>query len=105
MDRFVSFYENDRIQWVSWDMCVSREHELLSSSKRDQRLVVQSSGELKLTSSSKVEPCDTSSEILLRYCLICRGLAMEQANILAFTNHDMVGENSCMQTRNCPSRL
>ena len=88
VDRFVSVYENDRIQWVSWDMCVSHEHELLSSSKRDQRLVVQSSGELKLTSSSKVEPCDTSSEILLRYCLIRRGLAMEQANILSFTNHD-----------------
>ena len=37
VDRFVSFYENDRLQWVSWDMCVSREHELLGSSKRDQR--------------------------------------------------------------------
>ena len=88
VDRFVSFYENDRLQWVSWDMCVSREHELLGSSKRDQRLVVQSSGELKLTSSSKVEPCDTSSEILLRYCLMRRGLAMEQANILAYKHHD-----------------
>ena len=83
VDRFVSFCENDRIQWVSWDMCLSREHELLSSSKRDQRLVVQSSGELKLASSSKVEPCDTSSEILLRYCPMRRGLAVEQANILA----------------------
>ena len=81
VDKFVSFYENDRLQWVPWDMCVSREHELLSNSKRDQRLVVQSSGELKLSTANKVEPCDTSSEILLRYCLMRRGLAMEQANI------------------------
>ena len=88
VDRFVSYYENDRLQWVSWDLCVSREHELLGNSKRDQRLVVQGTGELKLTSSSKVEPCDTSSEILLRYCLIRRGLAMEQANILAFKFSD-----------------
>jgi hypothetical protein len=69
VDRFVSFYENDRLQWVPWDMCVSREHELLGNSKRDQQLVVQSSGELKLAASNKVEPCDTSSEILLRYCV------------------------------------
>ena len=88
VDKFVSFYENDRLQWVPWDMCVSREHELLSNSKRDQRLVVQSSGELKLSTANKVEPCDTSSEILLRYCLMRRGLAMEQANILAYHLHD-----------------
>ena len=88
VDRFVSFYENDRLQWVPWDMCVSREHELLGNSKRDQRLVVQSSGELKLAASNKVEPCDTSSEILLRYCLMRRGLAMEQSNILAYHHHD-----------------
>ena len=69
-------------------MCVSREHELLGNSKRDQRLVVQSSGELKLAASNKVEPCDTSSEILLRYCLMRRGLAMEQSNILAYHYHD-----------------
>ena len=88
VDKYVSFYENDRLQWVPWDMCVSREHELLSNSKRDQRLVVQTSGELKLSTNDKVEPCDTSSEILLRYCLMRRGLAMEQSNILAFHLHD-----------------
>lgn len=86
--RFANFCENDRLEWVPWDMCVSREHELLGSAKRDQRLVVQSSGELKLTSSSKVEPCDSSSKILLRYCLMRRGLAMKQANIAAYKNHD-----------------
>eukprot|EP00435_Cladocopium_sp_Y103_P030149 s3745_g7.t1 len=88
VDKFVSFYESDRLQWLSWDQCVSREHELLSSGKRDQRLVVQSSGELKLSATDKVDPCDTSSEILLRYCLMRRGLAMEQANILAYKYHD-----------------
>ena len=88
VDKFVSFYESDRLQWISWDQCISREHELMSSSKKDQRLVVQTSGELKFTSSAKYEPCDTSSEILLRYCFIRRALAMEQANILAYKNHD-----------------
>ena len=88
VDKFVNFYENDRLQWISWDQCVSREHELMNTSKKDQRLVVQSSGELKFTSSVEYEPCDTSSEILLRYCFIRRALAMEQANILAYKYHD-----------------
>lgn len=82
MDKFVSFYESDRLRWISWDQCISREHELASNNKKDQRLVVQSSGELKISSASRFEPCDTFSEILLRYCFIRRALAMEQANIL-----------------------
>ena len=88
VDKFVSFYESDRLQWISWDQCISREHEMTCSNKKDQRLVVQSSGELKFTSATKYEPCDTSSEILLRYCFIRRALAMEQANILSYKLHD-----------------
>ena len=88
VDKFVSFYESDRLQWISWDQCISREHEMTCSNKKDQRLVVQSSGELKFTSATKYEPCDTSSEILLRYCFIRRALAMEQANILSYKHHD-----------------
>ena len=88
VDKFVSFYESDRLQWISWDQCISREQELTSNNKKDQRLVVQTSGELKISSASRFEPCDTSSEILLRYCFIRRALAMEQANILSYQNHD-----------------
>ena len=88
VDKFVSFYENDRLQWISLDQFISREHELTSNSKKDQRLVVQTSGELKISSTSRFEPCDTSSEILLRYCFIRRALAMEQANILSYHHHD-----------------
>ena len=89
VDRCVQMYENDRLQYIPWDVCVSREHELLTSTKKDQRVTVQSSGELKLSSGSKVEPCDTFSEILLRYCLMRRGLAMEQSNLLAYRLHDL----------------
>ena len=88
VDKFVSFYESDRLQWISWDRCISREHELTGNSKKDQRLAVQASGELKLSSTNCFDPCDTSSEILLRYCFIRRALAMEQANILAYQHHD-----------------
>ena len=88
VDKFVHFYESDRLQWISWDQCISREHEMMSATKKDQRLVVQASGELKFASNTKYEPCDTSSEILLRYCFIRRALAMEQSNILSYKLHD-----------------
>ena len=88
VDKCVSFYEQDRLQYLEWSQCVSREHELLTSSKKDQRLVVQASGELKVSQSSKSEPCDASSEIMLRYCLSRRGLALEQANVLSYSNHN-----------------
>ena len=88
VDRLVSFWENYRLRWEPWDMCVSCEHELLGNLKCDQRLVVQSFGELKLAASNSVEPCDTSSEILLRYCLMRIGLATEQSNTLAHHHHD-----------------
>ena len=88
VDRCVSFYEQVRLQYLEWSQCVSREHELLTSSKKDQRLVVQASGELKVSQSSKSEPCDASSEIMLRYCLSRRGLALEQANVLSYSNHN-----------------
>lgn len=88
IDKLVSQYEADRLQYIEWSACVSREHELLGGSKHDKSLTIQASGELRVASSSKVDPCDTSSEILLRYALTRRGLAMEQANLLSFKNHN-----------------
>ena len=88
VDRFVSQYESDRLQYVEWQHCVSREHEILTSTKKDQKLTVLTSGEFKLSQSNKIEPCDTSSEIHLRYALMRRGLAMEQANLLKYSKHE-----------------
>ena len=53
-------YGNDRTQYIPWDVCVSREHELVTSTKKDHKVTVQSSGEVKLSSGNKVEPRDTS---------------------------------------------
>ena len=65
-----------------------REQALLTSTRKDRKVTVQSSGGHKLPSSSEVEPCDTSSEIHPRYCLMRRGLATERSNMLACSSHD-----------------
>ncbi|CAK8996836.1 Uncharacterized protein SCF082_LOCUS4952 [Durusdinium trenchii] len=54
----------------------------------DPLLSFDSSGTLKVAKKDSVTPCDVSSELHVRYCLVRRGLAMEQANLLAFEKHD-----------------
>eukprot|EP00435_Cladocopium_sp_Y103_P070421 s975_g35.t1 len=69
VDRCIAIYESDRIQYVSWESSVSREHELLTGNKRDTQLTFDGSGVLKLQKTSHVEPCSTASEIQVKYAL------------------------------------
>ena len=85
IDRCISIYESDRIQYVDWQSAVSREHELLTGSKKDSQLTFDGSGVLKLQKTNHVEPCSTASEIQVRYALTRRALAMEQANLVKFS--------------------
>ena len=39
-----------------------------------------------------VSPCDISSELQIKYCLIRRGLALEQGNVMAFELHELWAE-------------
>ena len=88
VDLAVSIYESDRLKHIPWEQCVSREHEILTSTKKDPLLSFDSNGTLKVAKKDSVTPCDVSSELHVRYCLVRRGLAMEQANLLAFEKHD-----------------
>ena len=83
-DKCISIYDSDRLQYVEWSASVSREHELLSGSKRDSSLTFDSLGALKLSKVQKTEPCMTGTEIQVRYCLVRRALAFDQANLLDF---------------------
>ena len=92
VDRCVAAYESDRISYVGWDVCVSRDHEILTGSKKDSSLTFDSAGHLKLTKKDQVEPCNTSNEMAVRYCLTRRGLAMDQANVMCYKKHDRLAE-------------
>eukprot|EP00435_Cladocopium_sp_Y103_P071504 s1184_g37.t1 len=92
VDAAVSLYESDRLRYLSWDSCVSREHEILTASKRDLSLTFDSSGNLKMSKKEQVTPCEVSSELHIKYCLTRRGLALEQGNVLAFDLHELWAE-------------
>ena len=98
VDKCMAIYDADRIQFIPWDICTSREHEILHGSNRDQTLTFDSTGVLKLHKQTRVEPCNTASEIQVRYCLARRALAMEQANIVSFKNMEAWSEKM-MQLR------
>ena len=63
IDKAVTIYEADRLQYLEWQVCVSREHELLTSSKKDTALSFDGSGSLKLSKSEGVEPCGVTSDL------------------------------------------
>ena len=88
VDLAVGIYEGDRLRHIPWDLCVSREHEILTSSKKDPMLSFDSNGTLKISKKDSISPCDVTSELHVKYCLTRRGLAMEQANLLSYENHD-----------------
>ncbi|OLP81981.1 hypothetical protein AK812_SmicGene37411 [Symbiodinium microadriaticum] len=88
IDRAVAIYESDRLQYIEWQHCVSRQHELLTGLKKDASLTLDGTGGLKISSKPNVVPCDVSSDMLVRYALVRRGLALEQANILDYKLHD-----------------
>ena len=92
VDLAVNIYESDRLRYIAWENCVSREHEILTSSKKDAALTFDNSGNLKLSKRDHISPCEVSSELQIKYCLIRRGLALEQGNVLAFDLHELWAE-------------
>eukprot|EP00435_Cladocopium_sp_Y103_P010451 s2855_g2.t1 len=92
VDSAVAMYESDRVKYIEWQACVSREHEVLTSSKKDMSLSFDSSGVLKMSRRDQVVPCEATSELQVKYCLTRRGLAFEQGNVLSFENHEKWSE-------------
>ena len=86
IDAAVGIYESDRLSYIAWEKCVSREHEMMTSSKKDTSLSFDNSGTLKLNKKDHVSPCDVSSELQVKYCLARRALALEQGNVVSFEN-------------------
>eukprot|EP00435_Cladocopium_sp_Y103_P023286 s3298_g5.t1 len=88
VDAAVAIYESDRMKYIEWQYCVSREHEVLTSTKKDTSLSFDSSGVLKMSTKNHIVPCEATSELQVKYCLTRRGLALEQGNVLSFANHE-----------------
>lgn len=90
VDFAVAIYESDRLKYLEWHVCISRE--IVTSSKKDIMLTFDASGSLKMTKKDNITPCDASTDLQVKYCLTRRGLALEQANMMLFENHEVWAE-------------
>ncbi|CAE7816597.1 SLC24A2 [Symbiodinium sp. CCMP2592] len=90
VDRCVAIYEENRLVYVELSACTSKEDEIKQATlQEDRHLVVESGGNVRLKGlvNNKMD-ADISSDLLMRYALTRRGLAMEQAGIISYTLHD-----------------
>ena len=92
VDRCCSCYKQDRLVYIEWAACISREFELTNNVKRDTNLSFTNEGVLKISKQEKHQPAATSTEIQVKYCLVRRGLALDQAGILTYKHHDKWAE-------------
>lgn len=93
VDAAVQMYEQDRLRYIEWQQCVSREHEVLTQSKRDPLLSFDASGNLKISKKDQITPCEASTDLQVKYCLSRRGLALEQGNVMSYHCHEQWSEH------------
>ena len=84
-----SMYEENRLHHIEISRCTSKEQEVLCSSQKDDKHVsVDASGAVRLKDKEAKIDADLSTDMLTRLALVRRGLALDQANILDYLEHD-----------------
>ena len=74
VDRCCAACQADRVSYVEWSLCISREYELANNFKKDTHLTFNSDGTVKLSRTVKIEPMQGMAEIQVRYALVRRAL-------------------------------
>jgi hypothetical protein len=87
VDRMVQMYDENVLAYIDWSACTSRLEEL-AGVKHVKELKADSSGFVKEKSTEVRGVTDTSSELLIRYALTRRGLAMEMGQLLSYVEHE-----------------
>ena len=86
VDFCCNIYEDNRLRYIEWDRCLSKEQEMQSDSKKVTAFSLDSaSGKLKIENKLPDDKADTSTDILLLQALTRRSLAMDQANLVEYS--------------------
>ena len=84
-----SMYEENRLHHIEISRCTSKEQEVLCTSQKDDKHVsVDASGAVRLRDKESKIDADLSTDMLTRLALVRRGLALDQANVLDYMEHD-----------------
>ena len=89
VDLAVSLYEENRLQHIELSRCTSKEQEVLNSSQReDKHVAIDSTGAVRVRDRELKMEADLSTDMFVRLALMRRGLALDQANLLDYLEHD-----------------
>ena len=81
--------ESNSITWISPAKCTKRDVEVQMLGKEKTSLVQAETGALKLSTAAKAPEAEHTSAIQLMYCLIRRGLALDQCSLIPWKEHDL----------------
>ena len=85
VDFCCNIYEDNRLRYIEWDRCLSKEQEMQSDSKKVTAFSLDSaSGKLKIENKLPDDEADTSTDILLLQASR-RSLAMDRANLVEYS--------------------
>jgi hypothetical protein len=87
IDKAVQMMEDDIIRYLPVDECSKREQEM-NGEKKDKELKTDSRGFVRETSVNAKVIADTTSDLRLKNAFIRRGLAFDQAQVMAFATHE-----------------
>ena len=89
VDRCHNMYDENRLHHIELQKCTSKEQEILNVTQREDRhITVDNSGSVKIKDKEMKIEADLSNDMLFRLCMMRRGLAMDQCNILDYAKHD-----------------
>ena len=93
VDRCVQIYEQNRLVHIPLNFCVSKEDEIKNYKDKEDRLMsVDSVGHVHIKHAAVKVEAELSTDLLVRFALTRRGLAMEQAGLMDFKKHEAWSE-------------
>lgn len=91
IDLAAAFPETGVVSYISWEMCGSRDQEIIGV-KSEKIWKPDANGVVKECVETKVEDATFTSDLLLRYCLTRRGLALDVAKVCRFEARSLLIE-------------
>ena len=89
VDKGVDMAERNRIKYTEWESCTCLEQEL-EEQKKMTAFVTDTAGFQRKTETSVELRADLTSDLKVKYALTRRGLMLDQANLIAFENHELL---------------
>ena len=89
VDAFVSMLEESTLKVLPLRKCISRDQEL-KQAKTDKQMVVLENQQLHVKPKTLENESPLSNELRVHNAMVRRGLAMDQANLMTFAEHDKI---------------